>query len=200
MLSPDERVRAAAFIQEKHRVHYVAAHGGMRRRLGALVGREGRALTFETGPNGKPYLSGSAALPFNLSHTQTRAALAWGRMAEVGVDIERVSSFDDALARRVLTDQERGALSVLPIAVQSRQFFRFWTAKEAVLKALGVGLEIEPATMNLPVLGETETAVITVEGRDVAFGPYACGEGYVGAAAVLGPDIRIVVSGSDLGA
>lgn len=200
VLSPEERTRAAAFVHERHRIHYVAAHGGMRRRLGVVVGCAPGALAFETGPNGKPHFAGAGALPFNLSHTQTRAALACGQNVEVGVDIERVGSFDDALARRVLTEQERAVLSALPLAMQARQFFRFWTAKEAVLKALGVGLEIEPATMNLPILGEAQTWMIAVAGRDVVVVSYPCGADYVGAAAALAPEINIIVSGSDAGA
>lgn len=54
----------------------------------------------------------------------------------VGMDLERIRPVSDALLAKVANDDE------WQLAGGSRQndFFRFWTAKEAVLKAVGRGM------------------------------------------------------------
>lgn len=55
----------------------------------------------------------------------------------VGIDIERLRPVDAALFRRVGRDDEWN----LSATDKTELFFRFWTAKETVLKASGVGFK-----------------------------------------------------------
>ncbi len=57
--------------------------------------------------------------------------------APVGIDIEHIGSPSEALYRRIAAAEE-WQLRRKPIS--PRQFYRVWTAKEAVLKAEGIGL------------------------------------------------------------
>lgn len=54
----------------------------------------------------------------------------------VGMDVETIRPVNDALMRKIADDHEWA------LAAGDRQalFFRFWTAKEAVLKAVGAGI------------------------------------------------------------
>jgi 4'-phosphopantetheinyl transferase len=54
----------------------------------------------------------------------------------IGIDIEQKRSFSEGMYQRIAQSWEWG----LAPSVSQTLFFRYWTAKEAVLKALGVGL------------------------------------------------------------
>jgi len=82
-----------------------------------------------------------APLPFggtywSLTH---KSAYVGGVVAgcRIGIDIERVRPVQDALYRKTAGDEEWGLSGEDPL----RLFFRYWTAKEAVLKAAAVGLK-----------------------------------------------------------
>ncbi len=55
----------------------------------------------------------------------------------VGIDIERIKPCTDGLFRRIANTEEWQ----LADRISDTLFFRYWTAKEAVLKSFGVGLK-----------------------------------------------------------
>jgi 4'-phosphopantetheinyl transferase len=55
-----------------------------------------------------------------------------------GIDVERIRSFSDGLFRKTASDREWALADMDKDPVMA--FFRFWTAKEAVLKATGIGI------------------------------------------------------------
>jgi len=57
----------------------------------------------------------------------------------IGIDIERIRSFSDGLFRKTATEREWELADMKNDSVMA--FFRFWTAKEAVLKATGIGIK-----------------------------------------------------------
>ena len=57
----------------------------------------------------------------------------------IGIDIERIRSFSEGLFRKTASPGEWGLMDMENDAELA--FFRFWTAKEAVLKATGVGIK-----------------------------------------------------------
>ena len=82
-----------------------------------------------------------APLPFNgnywsLTH---KSAYVGGVVAgfRIGIDIERIRPIQNALYRKTANDDEWRLSGEDPAAL----FFRYWTAKEAVLKAAAVGLK-----------------------------------------------------------
>ena len=137
LLSPDERARAARFVNPVHAARFAAGRGRLRAALGRVTGRDPASLRFETNPQGKPSLPDGPE--FNLSHSGARAMLAVSDGPEVGVDIEEWRPVEPAVARRYFTAAERAELA----AMEFREgFFRCWTRKEAVIKAVGLGLSM----------------------------------------------------------
>lgn len=106
----------------------------------ACLAAAARGCGAPTGPYEKD--ASGAPLPldgwhWSLTHDAQRVAAALAR-ERVGLDLERVCERRAELVERVLDPGERRVLRgpVTPLA-----FTQVWTAKEAVLKAAGVGLQ-----------------------------------------------------------
>lgn len=138
-LSKDEAARAARFVFEKDRIAYRIGRGRLREILGAATGQAPGALGFSYGSHGKPFLPGGPA--FNLSHSDGLACLAIAARV-LGADIEAHREIEEGVAERFFSPQEFATLSALPPEEWTPGFFRCWTRKEAVVKAMGDGLSI----------------------------------------------------------
>ena len=101
--------------------------------------------------HGKPFLGSadgsgqaSADVPyFSISHCKEGIAVALSDRP-VGIDIEHIRRADDALIERTMNSTEQNRLSAAlreGMEARNRLFTRLWTQKEAVLKALGTGIE-----------------------------------------------------------
>ncbi len=143
-LSADESDRANRFHFEKDRKHFIAARGILRSLLGTYLNLPPSQLEFAYSDRGKPSLSVTlpASLSFNLSHSNALALYAVTKTYSIGIDIEYLRPMSDVvqLAKRFFSPREYEAIAQLSPPEQQRAFFQAWTAKEAYLKATGVGL------------------------------------------------------------
>jgi 4'-phosphopantetheinyl transferase len=149
VLDTGETDRLARFLHIEDRMSYLAAHAGARLLLGKLVGQPADALRFEPSAHGKPLLvAGPANLDFSLSHARGAVAVAAACMP-VGVDIEPLRKIVDmdSISEIVLAAEEREALRAAPAALRPWLFLRYWTLKEAILKAAAVGFTVPPNTV-----------------------------------------------------
>ncbi len=138
-LSAGERERAARFHFDSDRQRFLASHVALRRILARYLGRPAAVLEFEIAPLGKPQIEGPVR--FNMSHAGELALFAVARR-EVGVDVERLRPQIDvaALAARFLPAEEAREIAGVEGEDRKRAFLRFWTRREAWLKARGIGL------------------------------------------------------------
>ena len=83
--------------------------------------------------NGAPIPS--EGVHWSLTHKEQYVAAVCAPFA-VGIDIEKIRPFNDKLYQRIGTETEWA----LAPEITEILFFRYWTAKEAVLKAVGVGM------------------------------------------------------------
>lgn len=136
VLSEDERARAARYVDSRHCERWKSSRVQLRNILSSLTAVSPSALTFESLPDGKPFLREGPH--FNLSHSEDRALLAVAPFA-VGIDVERVRPIErESIARRYFTAEEQEEMR--KAADPLRRFFEIWTAKEAALKCTGEGL------------------------------------------------------------
>lgn len=110
--------------------------------LARYAGLPADALPLLPDAYGKPRLAAPAAPGFNLSHSGGVVLLAIARGVDPGIDVEALRPRPRALqlAQRYFTAAEAAVLARLPEGDRQQTFYRLWTAKEAVLKALGRGL------------------------------------------------------------
>ena len=93
--------------------------------------------------NGRPVLASPLSeLRFSASHSGDALLLGFMRGDCIGVDIESLKPRPHVLelTRRFFTAHEAAALAAMPITEHEDAFYRLWTAKEALLKAIGHGL------------------------------------------------------------
>ncbi len=115
----------------------------LRQILAAYLHRPPSEVRLIAGPHGRPALAGTlaGAIDFNWSHSAGHALVALARGIAPGIDLECDRPLRAlALARRYFTADEAAWLARQPEARQTAAFLDLWTAKEAVLKALGRGL------------------------------------------------------------
>jgi 4'-phosphopantetheinyl transferase len=122
---------------------YTAAHALVRSMLSEATGQSTSTWRFVRGAFGKPGLAADfrkSNLHFNISHTRGLVACAIA-CHEVGVDVERSDrTIDLDIARQYFAPEEVRILSSVPPNQQGETFFRFWSLKEALIKATGEGL------------------------------------------------------------
>ncbi|MCM5558983.1 4'-phosphopantetheinyl transferase superfamily protein [Pleomorphomonas sp. JP5] len=156
LLDATERRRAERFLREEDRQRYVRAHAAMRRILAQASGWRPDELVFVTGEYGKPALAGGSPC-FNLSHSGDHAVLATSFEAEIGIDIEARATDTLRIAKLVLAEGEMEAFLAQPADARDAAFLRAWTRKEALLKALGCGLVLDPRSVEVGLGNEPST-------------------------------------------
>jgi 4'-phosphopantetheinyl transferase len=147
-LSPQEKARADRFVFAVDVERYTLAHAVTRHVLAHYANLAPSVLDFSAGAAGKPSVSGPACaahLSFNLSHSHERALLAVSAQRELGVDLEKIRPDVSGLeiSEQYFSGAECAVIGSAPAQDVPRAFFRHWVAKEAVLKAQGVGLGFE---------------------------------------------------------
>lgn len=142
LLSEEERSRANQFRFPQHRQRFIAGRGTLRCILGRYLKQLPEQLQFDYEPRGKPRLKPACPLQFNLSHSQDQMLCAVSGGDRVGIDLEQIRPVTDLvqLTQRFFLPQEHQTIHALPPEHQELAFFQYWTCKEAILKAVGVGL------------------------------------------------------------
>ncbi len=85
---------------------------------------------------------------FSIAHSGNLVACAFSKSVRIGIDVEQVKPINLANFDYVLNDRDRKWLSE-DTANTYRSFFKIWTIKEAVTKALGegLGIDVRPITI-----------------------------------------------------
>jgi phosphopantetheine--protein transferase-like protein len=102
-----------------------------------------------------------------ITHCQGHAIAALAPAAagvSVGVDLERIERRAPSFELNVLTDGERAMLDALDPARRAEWITLLWVLKEAVSKALGLGLALDPREMEVAGVGADGEAEVTLYG------------------------------------
>lgn len=160
LLDRVEAGRLASLQDETARRSYAAGHVLLRRALADLLGRHPSDYTFDRTcahcgeQHGRPILLQDRGVHLSLSRTPTLVAVAVTLAGPVGVDVETVASTDfDGFAQTALHPGERDDVEVSHRPERLHRRATSWARKEAALKALGVGLRTDPASVRTPPSG-----------------------------------------------
>jgi 4'-phosphopantetheinyl transferase len=136
ILAEEETARAQRFRSEEDRVRWTRARSALRAILSAYAVDAPESLRFVYGAHGKPALSPSSDIEFNLSHAGEWALIAVAKSVPVGVDIERMRpNIDIAALLRRLGETAPG----------DADLYQAWTRREARSKAVGGALFDPPS-------------------------------------------------------
>jgi len=144
-LTTEEQQRACRLRLDRVRRQFIAARAGLRQILGGYVDRPAAEVSIRTTATGRPELADPVGegIDFNLTHSESVGLVAVSGSGRVGIDVECVREIAerDNLVRRFFAPAECDRFFGLAIADRQEAFFQAWTRKEAILKAVGRGVQ-----------------------------------------------------------
>lgn len=153
MLSDREEERVVLLHSREKKAEYIIVHGALRILLGMYLGKRPADVCIETGDMGKPVLPESDQLHFSIATSGEFGVFAFSLKREVGVDIEKINRYKDLsrLINHSLSAEEKAYLFSFPKKLQNPLFYAFWTRKEALLKAMGTGIDRPLNLVTIPL-------------------------------------------------
>lgn len=207
LLDDGERARAE---RKRQATPFVTGHALVRRVLGELLDRDPATLVFErrcttcdSVKHGKPHLVGTPGWHFSLSYTPDVAVVAVAQGVDVGVDVEDLTDADfEGFAGATLARDEAPGFADLTGHDLLVARARVWARKEAVLKATGHGLVVDPSEvlvsgpLELPALVDWRADAPRPSAISIADVALSAGDHRAAVAALTAEPLEVVVSPS----
>lgn len=184
-LPPCESLRAARIRFEPSRTQFILSRVALRAILARYTSIPAMFIEIDRDVNGKPF-SPAVDIRFNISHSDKLFACVVSRVAEVGIDVERVRARSGLKVRTnrfapagYLHDYFKSS-----DAFEIESIYQRWTCKEAVCKATGDGLKGAYPLSALNFMKYPTVSVSSRLGGEWHVQGFIPCEGYVGAIAV----------------
>ena len=143
LLNGPELERVAAIVDPDTRAQHAVGRAILRLLAAQTLRRSPLDITVAVTDTGKPWLMELPDLHVNVSHTRGTVVVASASVGPVGVDIEQPAAtavHPHRLAHRLFARSELQTLPELSDDGLAEWFSSAWTIKEAVGKAIGVGV------------------------------------------------------------
>ncbi len=155
VLDHDEQARWKRFLVKEAQRQYALCRAALRINLCERLGCPNQELSFGYLEHGKPFakVNGAPAdVSFNVSHSGQHGLIGFAHRDDFGVDLEvRTPGRDfEGIGSTVYGPRERLALAATTGRDQAALFYRLWSLKEAVIKALGTGFSLSPSRFEVP--------------------------------------------------
>ena len=121
------------FRMSEDRIRGLLADNLVRHLAHEYLGLKGDEIRYTYSKNGKPSISGAPNFCFNISHSGEYVICAVSKQS-IGCDIQYKKPCDIRMGRYIFTPEE------MSLVHNSDDFYRMWTLKEALLKAIGIGI------------------------------------------------------------
>ena len=148
-ISADERRRAEKFRRSEDQTDFIVRRAALRHILSCYLGIKPGEIEFDYNAFGKPFLAARINhknLNFSISQTRQAAFCAVTFGQSIGADIEATDGDEKngeknlEIAECFFSETEKINIHRTIFDERESAFYRCWTRKEAVLKALGTGL------------------------------------------------------------
>jgi 4'-phosphopantetheinyl transferase len=142
-LTPPDAARYARYRHQRDRDMFLLGRIMARTLVGDAIGVDPRTWTWREAPRGRPEID--ADISFNIAHSAGMVVCAVARVGPVGVDVEHRHRppVDPRMVRRFFAPAEADDIERHLDAVSRQdQFLKYWTLKEAYLKARGCGIAV----------------------------------------------------------
>jgi len=150
-LDDAERAKVARLATPLLQRRKATARAVLRRTLAACLDLPPSHVPVHRTEQGQPQLvRGATHMPLHISCSCSGrlAAIALSVTGRVGVDLELLDRqrFPDAIAANMLGAREHAVFATIPLHQRLFWLASAWVGKEALLKGLGLGLQIDPCT------------------------------------------------------
>lgn len=154
-LDEGEQARWRRYRHDGPRRRFALCRAALRAILRVRLGCRNEELAFSPASHGKPFAAvrgKPANINFNVSHSGEHGLIAVAAEGRLGVDVEeRTDRRDlDGLIATVLGPHEQAMLRSASGSRKRHLFFEFWAVKEALIKAVGLGLSLDMSRFGLP--------------------------------------------------
>lgn len=155
LLDEEERVRWRRFLADRARREFALCRAALRVALAERLGCAADRLSFGHLEHGKPFarVDGRRVdIGFNVSHSGRHGLIALAAHDWLGIDVEeRVPRRDlEGIGSLVYGPAERRLLASAEGNEKVHLFFRLWSMKEALIKAIGTGFSLNPSRFEVP--------------------------------------------------
>ena len=200
ILDKEERTIYERYLVDQKKIEFYTGRLLLKKILGQMLSIQPEKIAFKKNPFGKLYLhpkcvneTGTEPIFFNLSHSKRIVACVISPFDEAGIDVEGIDKNPLELMPVFFVSQEQILIEAeITFAKKIEAFYKVWTRKEAVMKAVGKGFSLPPLSFAVPVHGERirddnyhyytfhpivgEIISIAVRREDEAGGDFECKE------------------------
>lgn len=184
LLSNEEKRYANKFFLEALKIRYIISHGILRILLSYYMNLSPSKIKFYTNKHGKPFLKYYQNIQFNMSYSNDIICYAFTLSHPIGVDVEWQNTVldIDSVADLALTPAEKKFFTDLKAEKKSLTFYEIWAKKEALIKAMGLGLSYPIDTID--IIHTPSSVPIYLDGKEWYLYPVKELSGYSCAVAI----------------
>jgi 4'-phosphopantetheinyl transferase len=156
-LSPAERVRHGRYRHDIDRDMFLLGRVMARTIVGRALGVAPETWPWREGPRGRPEVDlPQTPCSFNVAHSGGTVVCAVAHGVEVGIDIEdrRRTRLERDLVDRYCSPDEAAAVARGGESGWRDEFLKYWTLKEAYLKARGLGIAVHLADLSFTLAAD----------------------------------------------
>ena len=168
ILNTQEQIRAQKFHFQTDRKRFRVTRALLKIILSQITGKNPADITFSYNQHGKPYLEDNLNINFNVSHSGNTGLIAISDLGPLGTDVEKYRNRidTDKMARRFFSEQEQEAFLKIADRQKLQGFFYGWTRKEALIKALGLGLAMPLKSFDVTLTPGQPARLLDIRHKD----------------------------------